>query len=168
MAVSVLSGKLILQHSNLSSQYCAGFKQLKEAGELLDVTLVTDEDVFGVHNKVVLSANSPLFRKILIKQQNVQAQSSIFLRGVISEFLKIIIDFVYNGEAFIESKDLNEFLEVAQDLQINGLAEQDVESVDKTLDKDNIDTNAAVVFESAKELLKLASFTKKRTQKMKN
>ena len=160
MAVSVLSGKLILQHSNLSSQYCAGFKQLKEAGELLDVTLVTDEDVFEVH-KVVLSANSPLFRKILIKQQNVQAQSSIFLRGVKSEFLKIIIDFVYNGEAFIESKDLNEFLEVAQDLQINGLAEQDVESVDKTLDKDNIDTNAAVVFESAKELLKLASFTKK-------
>ena len=160
MAVSGLSGKLILQHSNLSSQYCGGFKQLKEAGELLDVTLVTDEDVFEVH-KVVLSANSPLFRKILIKQQNVQAQSSIFLRGVISEFLKIIIDFVYNGEAFIESKDLNEFLEVAQDLQINGLAEQDVESVDKTLDKDNIDTNAAVVFESAKELLKLASFTKK-------
>lgn len=160
MAVSGLSGKLILQHSNLASQYCGGFKQLKEAGELLDVTLVTDEDSYEVH-KVVLSANSPLFRKILNKQPNAQAQSFIFLRGVKSEFLKIIIDFVYNGEAFIESKDLNGFLEVAHDLQISGLAEEDVEPTDKASDKDDLDGNAAVHFESAKELLKLASSTKK-------
>lgn len=126
MINSNISEKLLVQHNNLANQYRNGLKHLKDAGELLDVTLVTDDDMVEVH-KVVMSASSPLFRKILHKSST-QSQPYIYLRGVKSEFLKTIIDFVYDGEVFISSENLDTFLEVAQDLQINGLSVDDLES----------------------------------------
>eukprot|EP00091_Calanus_sinicus_P014399 TRINITY_DN3191_c0_g1_i2.p1 TRINITY_DN3191_c0_g1~~TRINITY_DN3191_c0_g1_i2.p1 ORF type:complete len:146 (-),score=35.06 TRINITY_DN3191_c0_g1_i2:483-920(-) len=118
MATAGYSGQLFLQHSDVTNQYLA-FKELKEAEELLDVTLACEDETLDVH-KVVMSASSPFFRKVLLRSK--QTHPYIYMKGIKFEFLKIIVDFVYNGEAFIAADDLDSFLEAAQELQIKGLA----------------------------------------------
>ena len=49
------------------------------------------------------------------------------MKGIKFEYLKVIVDFVYNGEAFIAAEDLDQFLEAAQELQITGLASEELE-----------------------------------------
>ena len=46
----------------------------------------------------------------------------IFLKGVTSYHLNLIVDFVYLGEVEVPEKDLSGFLEVAGDLKIRGLS----------------------------------------------
>ena len=124
MGTSGYSGQLLLQHSDIGNQYRATFKELREAEELLDVTLACEDDTLDVH-KVVLSACSPFFRKVLLKTK--QNHPFIYMKGIKFEYLKVIVDFVYNGEAFIAAEDLDQFLEAAQELQITGLASEELE-----------------------------------------
>merc|ERR1712086_442447 len=119
MSSSEYSGQLLLQHSDLGQQYRDGFRELREAEELLDVTLACEDDTLDVH-KVVMSASSPFFRKVLSKTK--QSHPFIYMKGIKFEYLKVIVDFVYKGEAFIAAEDLDNFLEAAQELQITGLA----------------------------------------------
>ena len=92
---------------------------MKEAQELLDVTLACEDETIDVH-KVLLSASSPFFRNVLMKTK--QNNPFIYMKGIKFEYLKRIVDFIYNGEAFIAAKDLDKFLEAAQELEITGLA----------------------------------------------
>ena len=124
MGSSGYSGQLLLQHSDIGNQYRETFKELREAEELLDVTLACEDDTLDVH-KVVLSACSPFFRKVLLKTK--QNHPFIYMKGIKFEYLKVIVDFVYNGEAFIAAEDLDQFLEAAQELQITGLASEEPE-----------------------------------------
>ena len=118
---------LLLQHLDPGNQYSAGFEDLRKARELFDVTLATDEDIIDAH-KVLLSACSPTFRKIITKTPS-NGHPFIFMKGVNSEHLKVIIDFVYNTEVRIPSSELQNVLDLAQELEINGLAQaQDGES----------------------------------------
>jgi len=120
MGSSGYSGQLLLQHSDSSDQYRAVFREMREAEELLDVTLACEDETIDVH-KVVMSASSPFFRKIL--QKTKQKQPFIYLKGMKFQYLKVLIDFVYTGEASIAAEDLNILLEAANDLQITGLAD---------------------------------------------
>jgi len=130
MSSSEYSGQLLLQHSDLGQQYRDGFRELREAEELLDVTLACEDDTLDVH-KVVMSASSPFFRKVLSKTK--QGHPFIYMKGIKFEYLKIIVDFVYKGEAFIAAEELDVFLEAAQELQITGLATDEDEQ--KNLEK---------------------------------
>jgi len=129
MSSSGYTGQLILQHNDFSNQYSGGFQELREAKELLDVTLACEDDTIDVH-KVVISASSPFFRKVLSKTK--QSHPFIYLKGVKFTDLGTIIDFIYNGEATIGAGDVDRFLEAAQELQIKGLASDEEETNYKT------------------------------------
>ena len=113
-----LSGSLRIEHKDFNTHYVSAFKDLKSAGELLDVTLACEDDILEAH-KVILSASSSFFRKVFSKSQN---PPYIYIKGIKYEDLKNIVDFVYNGEASIQAKDVKRFLEAAKELQIKGLA----------------------------------------------
>ena len=44
------------------------------------------------------------------------------MRGIKSKDIVAILDFIYHGEANIYQEDLNEFLALAEELQLKGLA----------------------------------------------
>jgi len=112
---------LLLQHCDSGNQYSAGFKGLRKDRELFDITLATDDDIIDAH-KVLLSACSPTFRKIVSKTPS-NGHPFIYMKGVNSEHLKVIIDFVYDTEVRVPSSELQKILDLAQELEINGLAQ---------------------------------------------
>ena len=92
------------------------FKNLMETQEFTDVTLISDDQhQYKVH-KFILSACSTVFRNILTSNPN---NSSIYLRGIHHEELESILQFIYLGEATFYHERMNEFLNVAKNLDIN-------------------------------------------------
>ena len=144
--------ELFLKHSNFTSQYNAGFKELRSSRQLFDVTLATDGGEAIDAHKVILSAISPLFKQIILQSKN-HNHPFIYLKGVKSEHLGVIVEFIYNGEAVVPANQLDKFLEVAQDLEINGLAyDEKNESCNVEIKKTNMKKeNIAAVDSIAKE-----------------
>merc|ERR1712096_324891 len=70
-------------------------------------------------HKIILSAGSRFFSNILGKTKH--PSPFIYLKEIKSVELEHVIDFLYNGEAYIAQEELNSFLETAQELQIKGL-----------------------------------------------
>ena len=70
-------------------------------------------------HKALLSASSPLFETIL--KQNDLPKPLIFMRGVNSLLLNLLMDFVYFGQVEVNASQINEFLALAEDLKVKGL-----------------------------------------------
>merc|ERR1719430_1456679 len=73
-------------------------------------------------HKVILSASSPFFEKIL--QRNKHPHPLIYLRGFHSQDLLAILDFLYFGEANVYQENLDSFLAIAEELKLKGLTGQ--------------------------------------------
>jgi len=70
-------------------------------------------------HKVILAASSPFFQRIL--KRNKRSQPLIYMKGMRSDDLTAIIDFLYYGEANIYQENLDSFLAIAEELQLKGL-----------------------------------------------
>ena len=68
---------------------------------------------------MILVASSPFFKKLL--ERNKHPHPLIYMRGLKSEDLQAIIDFLYCGEANVFQENLDSFLSIAEELQLNGL-----------------------------------------------
>ena len=101
---------------NLVSSY----HHLRKDSDFSDVTLVCEEDQQVEAHRIILSACSPFFSRVLKK--NKQPNPIIYMRGVKAKDLVAIVDFIYHGEANIYQEDLDEFLALADQLQLKGLA----------------------------------------------
>ena len=111
-----------LRWNSFESNISGSFRELREDSEFFDVTLCCDNgiDIVQAH-KVILAACSPFFRKILSHQKN-QRNPLLYLKGICLKDLQIAIKFMYQGEVNIARESLNNFLEVAEDLEIKGLS----------------------------------------------
>jgi len=106
-----------------------------------DVTLVChDKTKFKAH-KFVLSACSPVFQSIIDDLPN-RGDSFIYLRGVESQEMKSILQFMYLGQATFYQDRMNEFLNVAKSLEVKEIS-KDVEcdNVDRFRDQENYENN---------------------------
>jgi len=112
--------------------FVGAFDQLRSSGELLDATLACDDDQFVEAHRLVLSACSPVFRKLFRKTNH--AHPLIYLKGVHHQDLLAIVDYIYKGEASVDPLYLKRFLKTAKDLEIQGLIEYEL-----TDDKEDID-----------------------------
>ena len=54
------------------------------------------------------------------------------MRGIKAKNLVAIVDFICHGEANIEKDDLDGFLSLAEELQLNGLSGSDQETIYET------------------------------------
>uniref|UniRef100_A0A182IRK4 BTB domain-containing protein n=1 Tax=Anopheles atroparvus TaxID=41427 RepID=A0A182IRK4_ANOAO len=102
------------------SSILSSFRHLRDEEDFVDVTIACDSRSFTAH-KVVLSACSPYFRKLL--KANPCEHPIVILRDVRSEDIENLLRFMYNGEVHIGQDQLSDFLKTAQLLQVRGLAD---------------------------------------------
>ena len=100
------------------------FNILRGTPDFTDVTLVCNDNTRIEAHRVILSSGSTLFSSLLKGTQN--AHPLIFLRGVKSEDMATIVNFIYHGEVSIYKKDVNGFLSLAEDFKVKGLSDSDL------------------------------------------
>ena len=114
-----MSEKLCLQWNEFRDSAVKTIGNLREDKDFTDVTLVAaDGTPFEAH-KVILANSSPFFQKILKKNQH--PQQLIYMRGVESDDLLAVVNFLYCGEANVYQENLDSFLAIAEELQLKGL-----------------------------------------------
>jgi len=105
-----------------SSNILETFKDIKKSGQLHDVTLVCKDGEINAH-KLILFGGSNFFQSVLTKSSH--QHPLIYLKGIKAKNMEAIIDFLYSGEAKIAEEDLDDLLETAEDLEINGLVQKE-------------------------------------------
>merc|ERR1712142_1062598 len=116
----VSAEKFCLRWNDFETNISAAFRELREDKDFFDVTLACDDDQIQAH-KVILSACSPFFRKVL--RRNRHEHPLLYLKGVKYADLVSVLSFMYHGEVDISQEDLNSFLGVAEDLKVKGLTQ---------------------------------------------
>jgi len=97
------------------------FRNLLLDTEFADVTIACDDDKQITAHKVILSACSPFFRNILLR--NPHQKPLLYLRGLKHEDIEAILRFMYLGQTEVNQSNLEHFLTAAKDLEVKGLNE---------------------------------------------
>jgi len=113
--------KFSLKWNDFEANTSKSFRNLRNEKQFYDVTLVSDDQHLVSAHKLVLSASSDFFKNIL--KQTTHSNPLIYLPGVQSTDLNFVIDYIYDGEVQLYQENLDNFLDVAQKLKIEGLIE---------------------------------------------
>ena len=112
---------------NFESRMSHSFADIRNHDQFLDVTLAADTADGSVEalraHKVILSACSPVLRTLLTKQSALSPYSPfmpimLYLRGISARDLNHVLEFIYKGSVSLAQDELNDFLAVAESLQI--------------------------------------------------
>ena len=122
--------KIQLESNDFQENVHTTFVALRQDIDFTDVTLACEDDHQVEAHKVILAASSPFFRNML--KRNKHAHPLIYMRGIKSEDLEAIVDFLYYGEANICHENLETFLHIAKELDLKGLNKTTVESSEET------------------------------------
>ena len=114
-----MSEKLCLQWNDFQDNVKSAFENLRESTDFSDVTLACEDGHQIEVHKVILAASSPFFQAIL--KRNKHSQPLIYMRGIKSDNLVAMVDFLYFGEANVSQENLDSFLVIAEELQLKGL-----------------------------------------------
>ena len=114
-----MSEKLCLQWNDFQDNVRSAFGNLREDSDFADVTLACEDGHQIEAHKVILAASSPFFQTIL--KRNKHSHPLIYMRGMVSVDLVAIVDFLYYGEANVYQENLDSFLAIAEELQLEGL-----------------------------------------------
>ena len=117
-----MSEKLCLKWNDFQYNVNSAFMNLREDNEFADVTLACEDGQQMEAHKVILAASSPFFQDLL--KRNRHPHPLIYMRGVKSENLLAIVDFLYCGEANVFQENLDSFLAIAEELKLKGLMGQ--------------------------------------------
>ena len=115
--------KFCLRWNEFEKNISTSFRELREDKDFFDVTLACENNQIQAH-KVILSACSPFFRSVL--KQNPHPHPLLYLKGVRYEDITSVLSFMYHGEVNISQDELNSFLEVAEDLKVKGLTQNNL------------------------------------------
>ena len=122
-----MSEKLCLQWNDFQDNIKIAFGNLRDDSDFADVTLACEDGQQVEAHKVILAASSPFFQKLL--GRNKHPHPLIYMRGMKSDDLLAIVDFLYRGEANVFQENLDSFLAVAEELQLKGLMGKSDENV---------------------------------------
>ena len=92
-----MSEKLCLQWNDFQDNIKRAFGNLRGDNDFADVTLACEDGEQVEAHKVILAASSPFFKKLL--GRNKHHRPVIYMRGMKSDDLVAIVDFLYRGEA---------------------------------------------------------------------
>ena len=115
------NGNYFFKRNDFGENSSSTFKFLRNDKDFTDMTLACDDHHDIEAHKVILSAYSKFFDKIL--RQSKHPHPLIYLMGVKSRYLVSIVDCIYHGEVRIPQQDLKEFMLFATELKIKGLGE---------------------------------------------
>ena len=126
------SDNYIFKWDDFQDSIRVNFRKLRSETDFCDVTLACEDGQQVEAHKLILSTASPFFEKVL-RRNNQHPRPLIFMRGVKSEDLSAIVDFLYFGETSVAQQNLQSFLSVADELKLVGLSsggeEKEVEQV---------------------------------------
>ena len=111
--------KLCLNWNDFRDVLKSSVGELRDDTDFTDVTLVCEDQSVKAH-KVILSACSPFFKRLL--KSHPHPQPLICMRGIKATDLVAIVDFIYHGEANIFQEQLENFLALAEELELKGLS----------------------------------------------
>jgi len=120
--------KFCLKWNDYQSNIGHAFNDLREEKDFFDVTLACEDNQIEAH-KVVLSACSPFFKSIL--KRNPHQHPLLYLKGVNSQDLGSLLNFMYQGQVNVAQENLNTFLTVAEELKVKGLTQGSSEKAKK-------------------------------------
>ena len=125
-----MSEKLCLRWNDFQENVNTAFANLREDNEFADVTLACEDNKQIEAHKVILARSCPFFQALL--KRNLHPHPFIYMRGMKSENLIAIVDFLYCGEANVFQENLDPFLAIAEELKVKGLMGQTKEVDTKT------------------------------------
>ena len=96
------------------------FKDLWLDTDLSDVTLATEDGCQLSAHKVILAACSPLFKRLLQKNQNVYPL--LYLMGVQLSQLQQLLSYIYLGQCDLTQDQLPAFMATGNQLEVEGLS----------------------------------------------
>eukprot|EP00090_Calanus_glacialis_P042639 TRINITY_DN755_c0_g1_i1.p1 TRINITY_DN755_c0_g1~~TRINITY_DN755_c0_g1_i1.p1 ORF type:complete len:501 (-),score=197.13 TRINITY_DN755_c0_g1_i1:168-1670(-) len=136
----VLAGQVLhLQWNAYTSTWGPVLRDLRAAGLFHDLTLVTADNQLVTAHKIVLAACSQFFRGLLaslpMQTTGPLSPAVLYMRGVTGAALLKLLDFMYNGEVNVEQQLLKEFLQLGEELRVQGLCEEVVEKGEKVEEK---------------------------------
>ena len=131
-----MSEKLCLQWNDFKENAVHTFGSLKEDKDFTDITLVCEDGKQVEVHKMILASSSPFFQNILRK--NKHTHPLIYMRGMKSDDLLAIVDFLYCGEANIYHENLDSFLAIAEELQLKGFTGKGFEGVKVEVEGDDV------------------------------
>ena len=111
--------KLCLKWNDFHDVLKDSVKDLRGDTDFTDVTLACEDQNFKAH-KVILSACSPFFKKLL--KSHPHPHPLVYMKGTTADELKALVDFIYHGEANIFQEQLESFLALAEELELKGLS----------------------------------------------
>lgn len=117
-----MATKVLIKWNDFNSSIPTSYPSLREERDFIDITLISDDELKFDAHKVVLSASSTFFKNIL-RGTSKNVNTLLFLNGVKSSDLQLVLDFVYNGEVKLLQESIPSFLEATSKLRISGLSE---------------------------------------------
>ena len=104
------------------------FRDLVTERHFADVTLVSDDQVQIKAHKIILSSCSPVLKKLLL--DNPHPHPMIYMSGVKHEQLESILQWMYFGETNVYKDNIEEFIEIGKDLEVQELIKVAMDSED--------------------------------------
>ena len=123
----VSAEKLRVQWNYFKENITSSFKELRMDREFTDVTLAFEDGEQMEAHRVILVSSSPFFKDLLKK--NKHPHPLVYMRGLKSENLVALVDFLYQGEANVFQENLDSLLVLAEELKLKGLTEGEREQV---------------------------------------
>ena len=147
------SEKFSLKWNDFQPNISNVFSNLREDTNFSDVTLVSEDGQPVEAHKIILTASSPFFMNMLKITKH--PQPIIYLKGFKARYLKSVLDFMYHGVADIYQDDLEQFLSLAEELQLKGLTggEEDKEDEEENY-KQNSDKYSPNILKTIDKTIK--------------
>jgi len=122
-AMYMTEEKLCLKWNDFQENTISSFGKLRDDKEFSDVTLACEDGQQVEAHKLVLASSSPFFMNLL--KRNKHPHPLIYMRGMKSEDLVAIKDFLYFGEANVYQGNIDTFLALAEEFNLEGLSKNE-------------------------------------------
>ena len=113
------SDKFCLKWNDFQQNVSKSFSQLRQQSGLFDVTLVSSDKQQVSAHRLVLSACSDFFKTIF--HSNTHSHPLLYLDGVDTREINLMLDYIYQGEVQIYQENLERFLQIAEKFKLDGL-----------------------------------------------
>ena len=141
------SDKFCIKWNDFQDIVNNAFSTMRKDDSFCDVTLAFEDGHQVEAHKVVLAATSPFLANILNKNKHVHPL--IYMRGMKSEDLRAIVDFLYYGGSKYFEEKIDTFLSIAEEFKLKGLAgEKKKPTNDKFVGLTNLSKKLATLYPS--------------------
>ncbi len=117
-------------------QVLSGLNSLRQSGTFCDITICVDGEEFPSH-RLVLAAFSPYFKAMFSSDLAESKQEKVTINGVDAAMIKLLLDYAYTSEVFINKSNVQSLLSAANLLQVLPVRDACCRLMEKNMDETN-------------------------------